>query len=192
MGMLVECPQRACQNLVRSRAQGPEVTHKCVGCGRTARTPNIARDREGTLGRASIVKVAFPPPDFPTEWWIPQAQVLRERGNRPPKRPTVCTCRSNTPLHPPPDHLSPQMTRSTSLPMLVPTSRPSSMRIRIPAQSPAISRSRSTSDMRDNTATPTPPPASPHEPSPGPSKRRLVQEANPTPTTEKRQRKKRE
>ena len=107
-GELVECPDRSCGQSVRYRVQGKYVSYKCTGCHRTCLSQNVARDKESTLGRASIVKVVFPPPVHRVTWKLPQER--KNQGIPSAKPPMLHTRRSVGAFH-----SSSQSTRSATL-----------------------------------------------------------------------------
>ena len=78
-GKLVLCHQR-CGKEVTSRASGNIVNHKCLGCLSRCVTPKIKSDRGTTLGRKALVKVQYPPLQYPTEWKLNATSLLPTAG----------------------------------------------------------------------------------------------------------------
>jgi hypothetical protein len=153
-GMLVMCHLR-CGKLVKSRDIGKVVQYTCTKCDSRCTTERILTDQETTLGRCALVKAEYPLRLYPAEW-----RLSKTNGHVLPRSTSLPTLPTSTPTS-----STPKLTPSTSSSTLG-----GSLRIRIPARPPAISRSRSNPGMNDgHGATPTPPPPSPHEPSPTPS-----------------------
>jgi len=194
-GMVVLCHRVECKQVLKFRINGIWVDMTCPGCKSTCRMRKHVTDDKTPLGKASIVRVQYPPPQFPTEWWLPKDGPIAELLNAAAVRPQTSTRRpknaqanllpllANLPpplAHPPPPQLIHSVSSRTSTPA-VGVSSSSSTTIIIPPRNSQLARSRSAPAIRSISATPTPPPQSPHEPSPTPSegKRQLVDGTRP-------------
>ena len=188
-GMPVVCHRRECKQIIQYRIHSDEVRMACPGCLSTTRIPKILPDRDNILSNVGIVRVEYPPRDYPAQWWFPQDGPLNELARPPAKTIQIETRRPKEKNKAPPwfgyrpclkghlpvpfDHRSSQMSCSISLntlltptPTLQPVPSSSSLRVTVPPRNPAITRSQSTPSMRNQSATPTPPPQSPYEQSP--------------------------
>ena len=213
-GMRVLCHRRECNQVLKYRIHGEQVHISCPGCGSKCRIPKFVTDSGHVLGRAGIVRVVYPPPEFPTEWRLPTEGPLRDQARPPRKTTPIITRRPQSVAIPPPppasdhrppppahlrhplDHRSSQLSHSVSLdplptppPKLKASSSSSSLYITVPPLNSAITRSRSTPAIRNQSATPTPPPQSPHEPSPTPSEGKRPLAGGSSSRAQKRQKK---
>ena len=70
-GKIVLC-HRMCTGQLRAKAGKTTTKITCMTCGSTCSVPKVTTDRTTTLGRQSMVKVAYPQEQYPTEWKLPQ------------------------------------------------------------------------------------------------------------------------
>lgn len=148
-GRIVRC-FRGCEKGIGAKPGKNTVRIKCDGCKYRTTIPAFRSSTETTLGRFSLVAVAYPQELYPTPHWNPTNTENDQAGPSmltpapPPATPTPpperSTCTSQEPVPPPspplqstlrPPRLDP-MVRSISLPSMTSTESTTPMQRRLP------------------------------------------------------------
>lgn len=72
-GKQVVC-HRSCDQVISSKQVKEKVRMMCLGCKSKCVIPVVRSDQETFLAKVNLIKVRFPPKQYPTEWKLPVPQ----------------------------------------------------------------------------------------------------------------------